>query len=86
MTKKQKEKIRKFIEVYKQYKQLEKEYDMLRKEILSFISEPVLIDNHIVAKQIQKRKILSLPKDVKGRLMKNYGKEIEVEVLRLRKV
>jgi len=86
MTRKQKEKIRKFIEIYKQYKQLEKEYNMLRKEILNLISEPVLIDNYLIAKQIQKRKILSLPNDVKRRLMKNYGKEIDVEILRLKEV
>ena len=87
LTKTQKAKLEKFIDTYKKMKELEhqyntikKEYELLKAEILDIIPEnkknPLVFKNHPIWKTHIIKTVLDLPKQMKEKLLKKYKKEI----------
>ena len=87
MTRTQKAKIIKLIEIYTQLKRLEKEYEELRKELEPILpEEPAVLNGFKVWKTKFTQVKLDLPKDLREKLKKKYGKEIEVTRINIRRI
>ena len=86
MTRTQKAKIIKLIEIYSRLKELEKEYEELRKELEPVPpEEPIVLNGFKVWKTKFTQTKLDLPKDLREKLKKKYGKVVEVTRVNVRR-